>query len=179
MKVTINSTSNAYGHYPSLCQIRSGRERREFAKRNSGKYDTTVAIYNTGRRLVMCPEDMPANSYYDPVPWKWIRFQDFSDDQGYLVVSGKKFAEVFRDQVLFQDFGHSSSGLATIKIGSVGAGCVIHRTFFIPPKFIQYICVHLGHVKDSLLVYSPLPYQTFVNCPVVDRMSNQYLVAAK
>ncbi len=185
MKTKRAQVVNPYGYYPSDRAIRFGKERTGFAVRNMGKYDTTLAIYNNGRRLVMCPADMPADSYYEPVPWKWIRYQDFSDDQGFLIVSEKLFGGCLRDQVRFQTLGHGQNVrmtkdqnlTATIRVGSVWTanGYKIGRTFFIPPKFMQYIRVHLGHVKDSLLVYAPLPYQTFVHCPAVKRMSDQCL----
>lgn len=184
METLVNVDKTVYtshGHYPSLVQLRSGRERRSFALRNARKWDTTLTLYNTGKRLVMCPVAMPADSYYNPVAWKMIKPQDFCDDDGFLVISDKKFAGIFRDQVRFCTMGHDETDTVTIKIGTIGFGNErrLHRTFVIPPKFIQFVCVHLGRVKDSLLVYSPLPYQIIVGSPVAERMPDQYLVAVK
>lgn len=189
MKETSVVVRNSYGHYPSEQQIRHGKERGMFAVRNSRKYDTTMAIYNTGQRLVICPVDMPANSYYLPMPWHWIRFADFNDDQGFLVVSERKIAGIFRDQIRFQTLGHVQDPRGAghkysnviVRLGSVwtAEGYKIGRSFVIPPQFIQYICVHLGRVKDSLLVYAPLPHQCFRSCQVAERFLDQRLVLVK
>lgn len=176
MKKLVNCTSKVvtacrFGHYPSLFPIRSGEERTGFAIRNE-KF-VTLTIYNTGRRLYRCPGVMPANSYYLHVPWMWLRFADFSDGQNSLVVTDRNFGGYIPDKIPLCLKGHDKYCNASIQIGEIWSHCTrqLHKSFVIPRMFILYVSMQCGTVKDSLLVYHPLPIEMFKDDLVAKKVS--------
>lgn len=155
--------------------IRMYKECADWQGRQNQKY-TTAAIYNTGRTLHIDPHACNAVTYYG-YHWKWIPYQGFKNPS-YAVISQRKLFGMMRDTVEFEHLGHSSlTGVAQIK---VRAGSVMRR-FDIPRMCILYLSVHLGHVKDTLLVYQPLPARLFPTQEEfrAEPVPPQYFVAVK
>lgn len=154
------------------------KERADWQTSQSPK-SSTVAIYNTGRSLHLDPHGCNATTYYG-YRWKWIRYWDFTIPK-LVVISQRKIFGILRDTVELAHLGHPSvsddgiPGVASVRIGASPT----MRRFDIPPMCILYVSVAYGHVKDSLLVYQPLPLRL---CPVAEEfrlesVPPQYLVA--
>jgi hypothetical protein len=131
---------------PPICLF---KERKEWQKRQDQNHSTT-GIYNNGLTLHIDPHGSNADTYYG-YPWKWIDRQEFCQENKHILIGPRRIAGVIPDTLEFQIVEHL--GVATIKVRS---GSVMRR-MYIPPMCILYLSVLYGHVKDSLLVYQPLP----------------------
>lgn len=160
--------------------IRMHKERAAWQSRQNPKF-TTAAIYNTGRTLHIDPHGCNATTCYG-YHWKWIAYRDFISPS-YVVISQRKLFGMMRDTVEFVHEGHRFIG----KEGNMGTASIrarsgsVLRRFDIPPMCILYLSVHLGHVKDALLIYQPLPMKL---CPVTEEFRlqpvlPQYFVVVK
>jgi hypothetical protein len=149
--------------------IRMYKERSAWQRRQNQNH-TTAAIYNTGRTLHVDPYGCIATTYYG-YEWRWIKYLDFRNPSRAIISTRMHFGKIL-DTVVLKHEGHqyispkSDTAVAAVRVRSDS----ILRRFDIPPMCILYLSVHWGNVKDSLLVYQPLPRQLF---PVTEEFRAQ------
>ncbi len=139
--------------------IRDFRQRRDWDNRNSG--NSILALYNTGDGLFFDPNYQTASSYYC-LPWHWMKFAVFMDSSCISASHKKWIAGCFPDVVPFQNLGHNKDRYAQVRVGvskikGDGSWQICNHVYTIPPLCILYVSVLFGRVKDTLLVYQPLP----------------------